>query len=350
MKNFTLKQLLQKISEDHITYYTDKLESLRDIFGSKEISLKSNRLVVDDRVYPILDDVIILLDPSQYPSTLKNRIKLTGGKSPSELPDFSEDIQFTFGEEWRKFPDILPEYEQEFLQYFNLVTLADLKNKRVCDLGCGIGRWSYFLTDKCRELVLVDFSEAIFLAQRNLKGADNAIFIMGDLKRLPFRNGFSDFVCCLGVLHHLPTDALDEVRSLRKYAKSILVYLYYALDKRPFYFRGLLSLVTMLRAVVSKIRNPLFRSSFTWSVAVLLYIPLVGLGRALKPVGLAQYVPLYEGYSGKSFQRIRQDVYDRFFTRIEQRFSKKQILGLEDTFSKIVVSDQLPYWHFICDE
>ncbi len=224
-----------------------------------------------------------------------------------------------------------------------------MRNSRGCDLGGGIGRWSYFLKDKCRELVLVDFSEAIFVARRNLRDAGSALFFMGDLKRLPFRNNFTDFLVCLGVLHHLPTPALDELRGLRKYAPTLLIYLYYALDNRPVYFRALLAMATVMRNGVSKIGNPLFRSSFTWLASILFYLPLTWLGKALEAAGLSKYIPLYETYHNKSVARIRQDVYDRFFTRIEQRFSKRQILTLRDTFAKVTVSDGLPYWHFVCE-
>ncbi|MCI0488597.1 MAG: class I SAM-dependent methyltransferase [Blastocatellia bacterium] len=326
-------------------YYSNKLESLKDIFGSNDVRLEPDRLVVNGRGYPVVDDVIILLDPGQYPESLKGQ----GG--PSESPShFAEDIQFTFGEEWKEFSEILEEHKRDFLRYFDLVDVSGFSRFRLCDLGCGSGRWSHFLKDKCRELVLVDFSEAIFSARRNLKNAGNALFFMGDLKRLPFREKFADFLYCLGVLHHLPTNALAEVRALKKYAPTLLIYLYYALDNRPIYFRGLLAVVTGLRRLVSRIRNPFFRLSFSWLTVVLVYLPLVCLGWILKPVGLAPFVPLYEGYHGKSLQGIRQDVYDRFFTRIEQRFSRKQILALKDTFNKVVVSDHLPYWHFLCQE
>lgn len=326
-------------------YYTDKLESLKDIFGSNDVRLEPDRIVVNGRAYPVVDDVIILLDPGQYPELLKRQDGLS--EHPSH---FAEDIQFTFGEEWKEFPEILEEHKRDFSRYFDLVDVSEFSRFRLCDLECGSGRWSHFLADKCRELVLVDFSEAIFVARRNLKDAGNALFFMGDLKRLPFREKFADFLYCLGVLHHLPTDALTEVRALKTYAPTLLIYLYYALDNRPIYFRGLLAAVTVLRKFVSKIRNPFFRLSFSWLTVALVYVPLVCLGWTLKPVGMAQYVPLYEGYHGKSFQGICQDVYDRFCTSIEQRFSRRQIMGLEDTFSRVIVSDRLPYYHFLCRE
>lgn len=328
-------------------YYADKLENLKDIFGSQEIYLEPDRLVINDRIYPIIDDVIILLDPAQYPHSLRKRIEWVNQET-ADITDFAEDIQFTFGEEWQRFPEILPEHKHEFSQYFDLVDMSSLRDSRVCDLGCGIGRWSYFLKNYCRELVLVDFSEAIFVARRNLANTNNTFFFMGDLTRLPFQNKFADFLFCLGVLHHLPTSAINEVRMLKKYAPQLLVYLYYALDNRPFYYRIMLSLVTMLRLKVTRIRSQIFRGIFTRFCAIGLYLPLVMLGKALRPFGLSFYIPLYEEYQGKSLRRIRQDVYDRFFTRIEQRFSYKQIMTLTDTFTEIIISDRLPYWHFVC--
>jgi SAM-dependent methyltransferase len=329
-------------------YYADKLEILRDIFGSKELSLGIRGLTVHGHTYPIVNDVIILLDPEQYPTSLRRRLGLVCRKEDNKRLEFAEDIQFTFGEEWKNYPKILPEHEQEFRQYFDLVNLSELLNATVCDLGCGIGRWSYFLKNRCRFLVLVDFSEAIFVARENLKDATNAIFFMADLKYLPFRNDFAKFLFCLGVLHHLPSDALEEVRRLGKYSPRLLIYLYYALDNRAGHFRYLLRMATWLRLVVSKIRNSLFRAIFTMIATYFLYLPFIILGKTLRPLGLSSYVPLYEGYSDKSLRRIRQDVYDRFFTRIEQRFSKNQIMSCKDTFNTIIISDQLPYWHFIC--
>ena len=327
--------------------YSDKVGSLKDIFGTDRVRVEAGYLAVGDRSYPVLDDVIILLDPSQYPEFLKRRLSHRDSGPAVKPAEFAPDIQYSFGEEWRSFPEILPEHEQEFQQYFDVIDLAGLKAKRVCDLGCGIGRWSHFLRDRAREIVLVDFSEAIFVARENLRAAGNCLFFMADLKQLPFRDGFADFLFCLGVLHHLPTDALQEVRALKRSAPELLIFLYYALDNRPFYFRWILSLVTLARSFLVRIKNPAFRDIFTWLGTLALYLPLVGLGRLLKPVGLSRQVPLYEAYHGKSVARIRQDVYDRFFTRIEQRFTRQEILALQDTFSAVVVSDRLPYWHFL---
>jgi len=328
-------------------YYSNKLDILVDIFGSKNIKVELECLTVNDKKYPIIDDVIILLDPAQYPESLSKRLKVDKSNIPTTDMGFAEDIQFTFGEEWQEFSGIKPEHEKEFSQYFDLINLSDLKNKRICDLGCGIGRWGYFLKDQCKELILVDFSEAIFVARSNLKDDESILYFMGDLRRLPFRDDFVSFLFSLGVLHHIPDSALEEVRSLKKYASQILIYLYYALDNRPFYFKVLNKFVTRLRLRTASVRNSHFRNLFSWAGVLLIYYPFIILGSILRPLGRSHFIPLYESYHGKTLERVRQDVYDRFFTRIEQRFTREEIMTLKDTFSHVIISNQLPYWHFL---
>ncbi len=193
-------------------YYENKIEILCDLFNNKNIKLNEHSLIVGKMKFPILDDVIILLDPVQYPPTLKSRLEIVGNDLNINSQDFAEDIQYTFGQEWKTYNNILHEHENEFKKYFDIADLNELKNSRICDLGCGIGRWAYFLRNKVREMVLVDFSEAIFEARQNLSDSNNILFFMADLKRLPFRNDFADFLYCIGVLHHLPTPSLQEVR------------------------------------------------------------------------------------------------------------------------------------------
>jgi SAM-dependent methyltransferase len=310
-------------------YYTDKIGSLQNIFGTEDVELLGNVLRVGTRSYSIIDDVIVL-DPAAPASAA-----------------FAEDIQYTFGAEWREHGAILPEHAVEFAQYFDQVDLPSLKDARVCDLGCGGGRWSFFLKDRCRELVLVDFSEAIHVARRNLRGVNHCIFFKGDITCLPFATDFADFILCLGVLHHLPIPCLDAVRSLKKYAPRLLIFLYYALDNRPYYFRALLALVTAVRTILARIRSPLFRTSFSILGTLFIYYPLIALGTLLTPFGLARDVPLYEFYRNKSFRRIQQDVYDRFFTRLEQRVSRAQIRDLKSDFTEVRISERIPYWHFL---
>jgi SAM-dependent methyltransferase len=313
---------------DRAVYYGNKVAALQQIFGVEDVEVKRHSVRVGGAEFPVRDDVIDVM-------------------APTATGNFAEDVQYTFGAEWQEHRAILPEHVTEFAQYFDLVDLRSLREARVCDLGCGSGRWSFFLKDHCRELVLVDFSDAIYVARENLRRANHCLFFKGDLLRLPFASNFADSIVCLGVLHHLPVPCLDAVKSLARFAPRLLIYLYYALDNRPVFFRALLRMVDGARANLSRVRSPRFRRAFALFGAVAVYRPLITLGHLLRPLGLGRHVPLYDVYRGKSTRRIQQDVYDRFFTRIEQRVSRAQIEELRKDFTEVRVSEALPYWHFL---
>lgn len=333
-----------------MAYYDDKLDTLRDLFGAEDVRVGDGRVVVDGTAYPVLDDVIVLLDPPQWPHGVRARLGRSGAEAEDRVSgEFAPDIQSTFGAEWQKFPDILPDYDGQFRRYFDIVPDQRVEGTRILDLGCGTGRWSYFLRDRARELVMVDFSEAIFVARKNLRDSRSSLFFLGDITRLPFRAGAADLVVCLGVLHHLPVNALEVSRALGKFAPAILIYLYYALDNRPAFYRMAFAAADVLRRLLSRTSNRAVRTVVSWAGAAILYLPLVWLGHLLRPFGLSRHVPLYEGYRDQSFAFMRQDAYDRFFTGIEQRFTRAEILALKDTYARVTVSDAIPYWHFLCE-
>lgn len=320
-------------------YYAGREQVLSRLFGS-EVVVGDDSVIVAGIPLPVVDDVIVALPREKLPPRLAERDAI------SSAPDFAADIQRTFGEEWVAHGDVLPEHRDEFAAYFDLVELDGLDDRVVGDLGCGSGRWATFMAPRCGELVLVDFSDAIFVARQNLRGADNAIFVLADVLDLPFADDAFDLAYCLGVLHHTPVDALDATRSLARTAPELLVYLYYALDNRPSYFRPILRGVTFVRAGMSRVRGRRARAVISLLIAALVYRPLAALGSLLGH--RRAHVPLADTYAGKSMRRLQQDAYDRFFTRIEQRFSRAAIGTLEDTFSSVQISPGLPYWHFLC--
>ncbi len=337
------------VSELSATYYSDKVDRLKDIFGTEQVAVFPDRITVNGAAYPVLNDVIILAEPEHWPPGVKTRLGSRGSRGVGEQGSaFAEDIQYSFGEEWARYREVRPEHQEEFRNYFDLLDLDALAGRRVCDVGCGMGRWSTFLRKRVKEIILVDFSEAIFTARENLRDAPHCLFFLADLTALPFREDCVDFLFCLGVLHHLPTPALREVRNLGKFAPLMLIFVYYALDNRPWHYRILLRPVTLARMILSRIRNRGLRKAIAVTGTYLVYLPLIWIGRLLQPLGWSSHVPLYDFYHDKSPARIEQDVYDRFFTAIEQRVTREEILELRDSFSEVVISEHFPYWHFLC--
>jgi len=76
-------------------YYADKLAILEDLWG-KPVELHQDKLIVGSQVYPIIDDVIILLEPSEYPSSIAQRLSPQAAHTAAP-PAIATDIQYTFG-------------------------------------------------------------------------------------------------------------------------------------------------------------------------------------------------------------------------------------------------------------
>lgn len=322
-----------------MAYYDDKVASLARLFGTCEVQVWSDRVRVGRSTFPIVNDVIVALPEELRP---------TGVVKGQAATDFASDIQETFGREWRRFHEVLPEQRREFEQYFDVVDLPSLSDALVCDLGAGMGRWSAFLVEHCRQVVLVDFSDAIFVARENLRDVSSAVFVMADITALPFADDCCDFAMCIGVLHTLRVDPLGAVRRLGRLAPRLLVYLMYALDNEPRHLRLLLEAVTAARRRTSRLNNETLRRILTTIIAFGVYRPLIATGRLAERLRWGHLIPLANANVGKSMEGIRQVVYDRFFTSIEQRVTAAEVEGLTSTFSKVVISQNSPYWHFEC--
>lgn len=322
-----------------MSYYADKVPTLARIFGTDDIEVRPDAVRVRSDTYPVVDDVIVVLPDHQRP--------IRSVRRPDASAPIATDIQETFGREWQRFSEVLPEQRHEFEQYFDIVDLGSLADALVCDLGAGMGRWSLLLAPWCRQQVLVDFSDAIFVARENLRHVPGAVFVMADIAHLPFADDCFDFAMCIGVLHTLPYDPCEMVRLLGRLTSRLLVYVLYALDNRPSYFRAILRGVTAVRRGLSRIEDERARRAATEAITWGVYRPLIIVGRVARRLGSKRPVPLAEE-AHSSTEGLRQLVYDRFFTSTERRVSAAEIRELGTTFDDVRISDDPPYWHFLC--
>jgi SAM-dependent methyltransferase len=250
-----------------------------------------------------------------------------------------------FGKEWNAFTqeDLADKERAEvFAKYFSLIDWTN-KSQRVLDMGCGSGRWDLLVAPLVGELVAADAScEALNVARRNVR-APNVSFVECTPETLPFPDGHFDLIFSLGVLHHLPNTQL-AIRSLvSKLAAggTLLVYLYYAFDNRPAWFRKIWEISDVFRRGISRLPfSP--RYALSQMIALLIYWPLA---RTAKYLPVPDSWPL-KFYRDRSFYVMRTDALDRFGTRLEKRYTKEHVAtmlegaGLEG----IRFSDSDPYW------
>jgi SAM-dependent methyltransferase len=257
------------------------------------------------------------------------------------------DTQESFGYEWQHFAAMLPDYDLEIENYFGIVPNDTFRDAVVLDAGCGMGRWAWHIANRpVRRLYAVDFSRAIDKAARTLADRPKAHCIQADICNLPFRSGVADFTYCLGVLHHLQDPDAGMCSVARVTRGPLLVYVYYALDNRPRIHRMLLSIVTVARSVTARLPKRVMLG-LSWVIAAVVYWPLARLASLLDKFGLkrlAHQFPLSH-YRRYSFTFMAGDAFDRFATRIENRYSRSDIsawlarYGREATFS-----DRTPFW------
>lgn len=257
-----------------------------------------------------------------------------------------------FGDEWNAFDQTRlkePELDALFAQYFAVFPWHLVGPRAVgFDLGCGSGRWARRVAPRVGALHCIDASrEALDVAQRNLADQRNCAFIHASVDTLDLPPASMDFGYSLGVLHHVPdTEAgLRACAQLLRPGAPLLVYLYYAFDNRPVWYRSLWRASDVLRRRLSHAPHRV-KLSVTSVIAVMVYLPLARAAALARRAGLrAEAFPLAY-YSDRSLYTMRTDAYDRFGTRLEQRFTREQIEGMlsRTGFEDVHFSAAEPFW------
>jgi SAM-dependent methyltransferase len=258
-----------------------------------------------------------------------------------------------FGFEWSRFTQrelSWVERRRLFDAYFSIFPwdLLPANGGVGADIGCGSGRWSVVLAPKVKWLHLVDASsEALAVARDNLAGIANAEFHLASVQALPFADNSLDFAFSLGVLHHVPDTAaaLRAIAAKLRSGAPFLLYLYYAFDNRPLWYRALWKATDACRRPVSCLPN---RARYWLSqvMAATVYWPVARGAKALDLFGvLPAHWPL-KFYRDSSFYVMRTDALDRFGTRLERRFTRAQIQTMLESsgFVDVRFCKSPPYW------
>lgn len=257
----------------------------------------------------------------------------------------------TFGEEWTKFHHVEREnsdLQTLFQSYFSIFPWHKLPpDAEGFDLGCGTGRWAHFVAQRVGLLHCIDASDtALNIARRNLRTHSNCSFHCASVDEIPLADGSADFGYSLGVLHHVP-DAEQGIRECARKLKPgapLLIYLYYAFDNRPAWYRFIWRLSDPIRRLIAALPFAI-RSPLCDLIAALVYWPVARTSKQLERLGVdVTHFPL-SSYRQRSFYSMRTDALDRFGTRLEKRFTRQQINHMMEAagFERIVFSES-PYW------
>jgi SAM-dependent methyltransferase len=148
-------------------------------------------------------------------------------------------------------------------------------------------------------------------------------------------------------LHHVidTQDAICSIANVLKPGAPFLIYLYYAFDQRPWWFRAIWKASDILRRLISIM--PLFMKNFICEcIALLIYLPLARMALLLDRLGILPSSWPLAYYRNRKYYVMRTDALDRFGTRLEKRFSRQEIkIMLKSAgFKDIHFSDTEPFW------
>jgi SAM-dependent methyltransferase len=257
----------------------------------------------------------------------------------------------SFGDEWTVYDQSSlsdKESRQIFDSYFAVFPWSALpREAEGFDMGCGSGRWARLVAPRVGRLHCIDPSRALEIAKVNLAGHSNVEYHLAGVDDVALPIGSQDFGYSLGVLHHIPDTAagIKSCASLLKSGAPLLLYLYYAFDNKPTWFRVLWKISDAARQLICRL-PPALKRGVTNVIAATVYYPLARLSRLLEVTGFDIINFPLSAYREASFYTMRTDALDRFGTPLENRFTRREIermmndAGLE----KVCFSDSVPYW------
>ena len=257
----------------------------------------------------------------------------------------------SFGDEWHRFDQqglSLSEAEKVFGDYFSIFPWETLAaDAEGFDMGCGSGRWARFVAPRVGLLHCIDPSSALDVARRSLAYQSNVHFHQSSVANSGLPPCSMDFGYSLGVLHHVP-DTAAAIRScvdLLKPGAPLLLYLYYAFDNRPRWFRLIWKFSNFARMFIRNL-PPFLKQFITDLIALFVYWPLSRFALLVEALGLpVSAIPL-SYYRHSKFFTLRTDSRDRFGTPLEQRFTRAEILKMCTSAGLVDVhfSNREPYW------
>jgi SAM-dependent methyltransferase len=257
----------------------------------------------------------------------------------------------SFGDEWQRFDQQMmstAETESVFADYFAIFPWEQLSpDAEGFDMGCGSGRWARLVAPRVGCLHCIDPSVALAVARQTLEDHPNVQFHQASASASGLRPGSQDFGYSLGVLHHVPDTAaaIHSCAELLKPGAPLLLYLYYAFDIRPRWFRWLWQLSNTARLLIRRL-PPRPKQLITDLIAFTVYWPFARFAAIAEAAGFPVSSFPLSYYRRCSFYTMRTDARDRFGTPLEQRFTRAEICqmcaaaGLVD----LQFSMRAPYW------
>jgi SAM-dependent methyltransferase len=210
-----------------------------------------------------------------------------------------------FGYEWDKYSDLWPQYEQQFRGWTAHLKPEDWQGLRFLDVGCGMGRNSYWpMTYGAAGGLAIDVDDrSLAAAKRTLTPFPSVRVEKRSAYEIACSDAF-DLVFSIGVIHHLedPERALVNMVSAAKPGGRVMIWVYGLENNRWIVF-----LLNPLRKwLFSRLPLGLVHHLALYPTAVLWLLLRLGVGRIAYLRQLRSF----------DIQHLRSIVFDQMLPRI----------------------------------
>ena len=222
-----------------------------------------------------------------------------------------------FGYEWGAYSELLPVYEQQFRSWTPGIAQTDWIGKTFLDVGCGMGRNSYWpMRYGAAGGVAVDLdSRSLAAAKLTLRGYPTMEVACLSTYDLPYTNRF-DIVFSIGVIHHLeqPGLALSRMVQAVRTGGQVAIWVYGAENNR-----WLTSALNPLRKVLfSRLPISVVHHLSLYPAALL----WLALRLHIRPIAYFRQIADFD------FAHLRSIVFDQMLPRIAHYWTRAEVEAL----------------------
>lgn len=219
-----------------------------------------------------------------------------------------------FGYEWHRYAEMRPEYEAQFRCWTVHLQPDDWRGLTFLDVGCGMGRNSYWpMVYGAKAGLAIDLDERSLAAARRTLSAFPAVRVE---RRSAYEIGCQDafdLVFSIGVIHHLaePERAINAMVRAAKPGGRVLIWVYGREGNRL-----LLSMLNPLRRVLfARLPVPLVHHLSLYPTAILWLALRLGLARTA-------YLAMVRRFS---FSHLRSIAFDQMLPRIAHYWERETV-------------------------
>jgi SAM-dependent methyltransferase len=210
-----------------------------------------------------------------------------------------------FGYEWQNYSELRPEYEEQFRRWTVQLKPEDWRGLTFLDVGCGMGRNSYWpMTYGAAGGLAIDVDDRSLAAARRILAPFPSVRVE---KRSAYEIGSQhefDLVYSIGVIHHLqyPERALANMITAAKPGGRVLIWVYGLENNRWV----VAMLDPMRKALFSRLPVGLVHHLAIYPTALLWLSLRLGFGRIAYFRLLRQF----------TFRHVRSIVFDQMLPKI----------------------------------